>query len=530
MKKIVCCVYIIFSMFQVFQVSAIDTPSLEITPVRKEFSADPWATVGWTIKITNYTQNSMYLTVEPQNCKVANNNWTPHCQSISNTTINEDFAEWVTTNIQSFTIGSLQSQTVEYSISIPSDATPGGHYGAIFFNYTVQGDGSTTLWTVRSIGPIFLLTVSGEVIIDGEVTSVKSDGGGWAASDSDNTIGKNFIKSVFSSVTSVFGLSDILWNEDSETNEDTSSWETDTTEWQSNTSPESDTAPENISFSISFKNDGNTHIKPEGKVEIVDEDGNLLKWIGKKTEFNDQWVVIWEKIVDFLPINDQGWNVLPGNERDFDVTWNGFPYVTINEKWEQVVEYKNLSDYYTEQNLKGRNEVDLYFWEQLKSRIIKKKLTANITVIHKDKDGNDVPFNSAKDIFVEYKEQYVGINWVVVGIVWALWGMLLLSWGMLVSINARMRKIPSLEHNKIEKVPTKSAAKKTIIPWKKQWETYYDILKVKKSATQTEIKEAYEKILKDKKHTKEIDTAYKVLSQKKTRKEYDENLGNKKSK
>lgn len=145
MKKIVCSLYIALSMFQVFSVYAIDTPSLEITPVRKELAGDPGTTVSGSIKITNYTQNSMFLTVEPQNCKVANGNGTPHCQSINNTTINEDFAEWVTTDIQSFTIGSLQSQSVSYSVSIPSDATPGGHYGAILFNYAVQGDGSTTL-------------------------------------------------------------------------------------------------------------------------------------------------------------------------------------------------------------------------------------------------------------------------------------------------------------------------------------------------------------------------------------------------
>ncbi len=57
--------------------------------------------------------------------------------------------------------------------------------------------------------------------------------------------------------------------------------------------------------------------------------------------------------------------------------------------------------------MKGRNEYDLRFWEQLKTRIKKKNLTANITVVHKDKDGKDVEFNSAKDIKVSYTESYI---------------------------------------------------------------------------------------------------------------------------
>lgn len=57
--------------------------------------------------------------------------------------------------------------------------------------------------------------------------------------------------------------------------------------------------------------------------------------------------------------------------------------------------------------MKGRNEYELRFWEQLKTRIKKKNLTANITVVHKDKDGKDVEFNSAKDIKVSYTESYI---------------------------------------------------------------------------------------------------------------------------
>lgn len=52
-------------------------------------------------------------------------------------------------------------------------------------------------------------------------------------------------------------------------------------------------------------------MKPTGRVEIRDEDGNTLKSIGKESIKTPEGVYIGEKIVDYLPINDEDGNVLP---------------------------------------------------------------------------------------------------------------------------------------------------------------------------------------------------------------------------
>jgi hypothetical protein len=46
-------------------------------------------------------------------------------------------ANWITTDTNSFTIPSEGSQNVNFTINIPANATPGGHYGAVLFNYEV---------------------------------------------------------------------------------------------------------------------------------------------------------------------------------------------------------------------------------------------------------------------------------------------------------------------------------------------------------------------------------------------------------
>ena len=37
-----------------------------------------------------------------------------------------------------------------------------------------------------------------------------------------------------------------------------------------------------------FENAGNTHLKPIGKIELVDENGEILKNVGKETIVNDK--------------------------------------------------------------------------------------------------------------------------------------------------------------------------------------------------------------------------------------------------
>jgi len=87
----------------------------------------------------------------------------------------------------------------------------------------------------------------------------------------------------------------------------------------------------NIKFDIPFDNSGNTHIKPLGKIILKDENGKELKAIGKEVIVNDLGAVIGEKIVDYIPINDTGGNVLPKTKRIFESEWKGFPYKTYDE-------------------------------------------------------------------------------------------------------------------------------------------------------------------------------------------------------
>ncbi len=59
------------------------------------------------------------------------------------------------------------------------------------------------------------------------------------------------------------------------------------------------------SIGLPVKNKGTIHIVPEGKITLHEADGTQLKNIGKEFILNPNGVIIGEKIVDHLTINEE---------------------------------------------------------------------------------------------------------------------------------------------------------------------------------------------------------------------------------
>ncbi len=64
-------------------------------------------------------------------------------------------------------------------------------------------------------------------------------------------------------------------------------------------------------------------VRPIGRIELYDEDNTILRKIGKESIKTPDGVYLGEKIVDYLPINDEGGSVLPDGDRKriYTVDW-----------------------------------------------------------------------------------------------------------------------------------------------------------------------------------------------------------------
>nr|MDD3720338.1 zinc ribbon domain-containing protein [Candidatus Gracilibacteria bacterium] len=383
---------------------------ITVSPVKYDITLDRGQSGEKIAKIFNNTNITQEIFITTKNAISMEDNGQPvFVENIENPELY--LANWVTPSVQSFTIGAGQSLDIPFTINVPTNATPGGHYGAIFFNVKENENGQINIQ--KRIGILLLLKVPGILKAEGEINNISitvnsGGGGGSGGKKSSNMISQIIDKYVLGN-----------------NNPKNSSGNTDTqidnnidlsSAKDENSNTIKDTSDNNKDFSvdmtIDFSNKGNTHLKPIGKIEIIDENGNILKKIGKESIKNDAGAITDEKVVDYIPINDEDGNVLPNENRKFKQSWNGFAYETLDENGKKIIKYYDPSEYYSTKN--KNNNGYLMPWERVCTREVNKKLTAKINLGYTDPDGKEVEFNSARDFYVTYNEEYIGLNWYVI--------------------------------------------------------------------------------------------------------------------
>jgi hypothetical protein len=396
-----------------------DWVDVTVSPTRYELSGWTGQTVTKPIKVINNSDFPVTFTTTVENCRPKDTSWTPDC-SINNdfSNPNTQLSSWLSLSESSFTIAANSEKNVTFTVNVPWDASPWSHFWAVFFS-TGQKAGQI-ITTEKRIWVLILFNVDGDTVTEWAVDSiniaVSGDGWGWAS-------GPKITKDILWTLKeTVFWVKNELvsWAQDIVSN--ISSDEQEKIKKELALKEKQKNEKLTVDFDVTFVNSGNTHIKPDGKIIILD-DGKVIPKVSKELIKNENDAIIWEKIVDYIPINDQWGNVLPDSKRTFEQEWNWFPYEVINEKWEREVRYRNFSEYYSNKNLSERQV--LMFWEQVKVREKSKKLTAKIEIWYNGEDDKKEEFNSAREFNVVYNEQYIWYNWfimLVLGIFWCFFG------------------------------------------------------------------------------------------------------------
>ncbi len=132
--------------------------AMTITPVRYEIKGDPGETVVKEMTIINedavpVTYYSSFANFEAQG----------ETGSASFVEPLDDIGTWMSTN-ESVTLSPGEQKTVSFSVAIPQNAEPGGHFGIIFWGTSPEtnADGKQLAVSAKT-GLLVLLSVSGEV-------------------------------------------------------------------------------------------------------------------------------------------------------------------------------------------------------------------------------------------------------------------------------------------------------------------------------------------------------------------------------
>jgi hypothetical protein len=86
-----------------------------------------------------------------------------------------DLAAWIKPEVESITLKSNEVQAVHYSVRVPTDAAPGGHYAAVFFSTQPSaGEGATAVGVGTKTGALFLVRVPGKIVESAEIKDFSS--------------------------------------------------------------------------------------------------------------------------------------------------------------------------------------------------------------------------------------------------------------------------------------------------------------------------------------------------------------------
>lgn len=233
-----------------------DSLSLTITPPLFQLTIGPGESWASTIKVVNSNSYDVTLYSSVMNFSSEGENGqgrlTPVIRKESGENSNT-LAEWIQVSAEPFLVPKEKSYEVPFSIQIPKDAPPGGHYAAVLIGTEpLTGGVEGAAMTVSSqISSLFFVRIKGDTKESGRIQSLKAEH-----------------------------------------------------YFYFHQNPE-------VKLSLQFKNDGNVHLQPKGEIDIFSMWGKKMASIpvNQKTSFGNvlpnstrTYEFIWqadESILDF---------------------------------------------------------------------------------------------------------------------------------------------------------------------------------------------------------------------------------------
>ena len=135
--------------------------AVTISPLNFEVNANSGDVISNVIRIYNDTDADMPVNMETQDFVAAGERGEVLIKEGGNESYS--LQSWVTLNPKTFVIPPKSSQMVEFTIRVPANAEPGGHYASVLAS--VSGGSSTTgTGVAQKVGSLLLLEVAGDIV------------------------------------------------------------------------------------------------------------------------------------------------------------------------------------------------------------------------------------------------------------------------------------------------------------------------------------------------------------------------------
>jgi hypothetical protein len=137
--------------------------ALEIAPPLLTLTANPGQTVKATLQLRDVAKTDLIVTNEVNDFVASGESGTPKILTDKDDANNPfSLKSWIVA-LPSFQLAPGKIQTLNVSINVPANASPGGHYGVIRFTGTPPKLEGTGVSLSASLGTLVLLTVNGNL-------------------------------------------------------------------------------------------------------------------------------------------------------------------------------------------------------------------------------------------------------------------------------------------------------------------------------------------------------------------------------
>lgn len=243
-KKIINLLVFLFVCFLVF--NAADPAwalGIKISPPIIEPLVQPGSTYNDSLKVTNDSSESITLYPYIRDFEAQGEEGT--ARLVDPGTEKDGISAWLNMDTSSLDFQPGETKAIPFSIVVPENASPGGHYGAIVVGTRAPDlkinteDKGAAIATAQEVASLILVQISGEMDVNADIREFKTD--------------RSFYNSPFQ-----------------------------------------------ISFSTRIENKGNIHIKPRGEIKITDMFGKTVTTLDLNKQgsnvlpqtmrkFNNEW-------------------------------------------------------------------------------------------------------------------------------------------------------------------------------------------------------------------------------------------------
>lgn len=153
---------------------AQDSEGLQLQPAMIEEKVLPGSSYQYSIKITNVSDVEKTLYLDAMDIEGIDAGGTPRFAPPGAVPLYA-LSSWVELSDAPLTLGAGQSASVTFTVRVPAEASPGSHFGGIFFDAKAPERDTTGAGVGMKVGTILTLLIAGDVLEDARLREFSTD-------------------------------------------------------------------------------------------------------------------------------------------------------------------------------------------------------------------------------------------------------------------------------------------------------------------------------------------------------------------